>query len=86
MQTELWEDGNGWDPPQGGLPAERNTFPPSDLRVSIPLIPNYSESQMGGLYTGIRPVHIATASKMVSDYSGMIVQPHKVSKPKHTAV
>ena len=33
---------------------------------------------MGGLYTGIRPVHIAAASKMVSDYSGMIVQPHKV--------
>lgn len=33
---------------------------------------------MDGLWTGIRPVHIAAASKMVSDYSGMIVQPHKV--------
>ena len=33
---------------------------------------------MGGLWTGIRPVHIATTSKMVSDYSGMLVQPHKV--------
>jgi 2-isopropylmalate synthase len=33
---------------------------------------------MGGLWTGVRPVHIAAASKMVSDYSGMIVQPHKV--------
>ncbi|KAL4429865.1 hypothetical protein ABPG77_010982 [Micractinium sp. CCAP 211/92] len=33
--------------------------------------------QMDGLWTGIRPVHIAAASKMVSDYSGMIVQPHK---------
>ncbi len=33
---------------------------------------------MGGLWTGARPVHIAAASKMVSDYSGMIVQPHKV--------
>lgn len=32
---------------------------------------------MGGLYTGIRPVHIYPTSKMVSDYSGMIVQPHK---------
>jgi 2-isopropylmalate synthase len=32
---------------------------------------------MGGLRTGIRPVHISTASKMVSDYSGMMVQPHK---------
>lgn len=35
--------------------------------------------QMGGLRTGIRPVHIVTTSKMVSDYSGMIVQPHKVT-------
>ncbi|GAB4814561.1 hypothetical protein N2152v2_001607 [Parachlorella kessleri] len=35
------------------------------------------QTQMGGLYTGIRPVHISVASKMVSDYSGMIVQPHK---------
>ncbi len=32
---------------------------------------------MGGLRTGIRPVHIYPTSKMVSDYSGMIVQPHK---------
>ena len=32
---------------------------------------------MGGLRTGIRPVHISPISKMVSDYSGMMVQPHK---------
>jgi 2-isopropylmalate synthase len=32
---------------------------------------------MGGLRTGIRPVHIYPTSKMVSDYSGMMVQPHK---------
>lgn len=32
---------------------------------------------MGGLRTGVRPVHIYPASRMVSDYSGMIVQPHK---------
>ena len=32
---------------------------------------------MGGLWTGVRPVHIARASRMVSDYSGMLVQPHK---------
>ena len=35
------------------------------------------EDQMGGLRTGIRPVHISPISKMVSDYSGMMVQPHK---------
>ncbi|KAG2492725.1 hypothetical protein HYH03_009137 [Edaphochlamys debaryana] len=35
------------------------------------------EAQMNGLRTGIRPVHIYPTSKMVSDYSGMIVQPHK---------
>ena len=34
---------------------------------------------MGGLRTGIRPVHIASASKMVTDFSGMPIQPHKVS-------
>ncbi|DBA86569.1 hypothetical protein WJX77_010262 [Trebouxia sp. C0004] len=33
--------------------------------------------QMGGLRTGIRPVHIASASKMVTDFSGMPIQPHK---------
>ncbi|PNW81754.1 hypothetical protein CHLRE_06g258733v5 [Chlamydomonas reinhardtii] len=32
---------------------------------------------MKGLHTGIRPVHIYPTSKMVSDYSGMVVQPHK---------
>ncbi len=32
---------------------------------------------MGGLRTGIRPVHIVATSKMVADYSGMPVQPHK---------
>ncbi len=33
--------------------------------------------RMGGLWTGVRPVHIASTSKMVSDYTGMLVQPHK---------
>jgi len=35
------------------------------------------DEQLNGLWTGIRPVHIAATSKMVSDYSGMMVQPHK---------
>jgi 2-isopropylmalate synthase len=35
------------------------------------------QNQMGGLWTGVRPVHISAASKMVSDYSGMLIQPHK---------
>lgn len=30
-----------------------------------------------GLYTGINPVHITPTSKMVSEYTGMICQPHK---------
>ncbi|CAG9466221.1 unnamed protein product [Pedinophyceae sp. YPF-701] len=34
-------------------------------------------AEMGGLYTGIRPVHISATSRMVSDFSGMMVQPHK---------
>ena len=36
-----------------------------------------SNDVMKGLHTGIRPVHIYPTSKMVSDYSGMVVQPHK---------
>lgn len=35
------------------------------------------QEQMGGLYTGIQTKHIATTSKMVADYTGMLVQPHK---------
>lgn len=35
------------------------------------------EDQLGGLWTGIRPVHISPSSKMVMEYSGMPVQPHK---------
>lgn len=35
------------------------------------------KDQMNGLYTGINPVHIYPTSRMVSDYSGMLVQPHK---------
>ncbi|KAM7461582.1 hypothetical protein LguiA_029703 [Lonicera macranthoides] len=32
---------------------------------------------MGGLYTGINTQHIVMASKMVEEYSGLLVQPHK---------
>jgi isopropylmalate/homocitrate/citramalate synthase len=32
---------------------------------------------MEGLWTGINTVHIFPTSKMVSDFSGIIVQPHK---------
>jgi 2-isopropylmalate synthase len=32
---------------------------------------------MGGLYTAINPVHIYPTSRMVSTYSGMMVQPHR---------
>ena len=32
---------------------------------------------MGGLWTGVNPIHISPTSRMVSDYSGMVVQPHK---------
>lgn len=35
------------------------------------------QSHFGGLYTGIRPVHIAHGSKMVEEFSGLLVQPHK---------
>ncbi|KAL4427300.1 hypothetical protein ABPG77_003209 [Micractinium sp. CCAP 211/92] len=35
------------------------------------------ERLMGGLRTGIQPVHLSATSKMVAEYSGMMVQPHK---------
>ena len=31
----------------------------------------------GSIYTAINPVHITPTSRMVSEYSGMICQPHK---------
>ena len=33
---------------------------------------------MGGLHTGIETVNLSAASKMVSEYSGMMLQKHKV--------
>ena len=35
---------------------------------------------LGGLWTGIRPTQITIASKMVKDFTGVMVQPHKVMK------
>ncbi|CAI5479935.1 unnamed protein product [Closterium sp. Yama58-4] len=35
------------------------------------------QEQFGGLYTGINPKHIALSSRMVTEYTGMLVQPHK---------
>ncbi|KAI3952968.1 hypothetical protein MKX01_028660 [Papaver californicum] len=35
------------------------------------------DEQLGGLYTGINTRHIVMASKMVAEYTGMSVQPHK---------
>ncbi|KAM7487040.1 hypothetical protein LguiA_003049 [Lonicera macranthoides] len=35
------------------------------------------EQVLGGLYTGINTQHIVMASKMVEEYSGLRVQPHK---------
>ncbi|XP_031478799.1 2-isopropylmalate synthase 2, chloroplastic-like [Nymphaea colorata] len=35
------------------------------------------KEQLGGLYTGINTKHIMMASKMVMQYSGLTVQPHK---------
>ena len=35
------------------------------------------QEQFGGLYTGISPRHITRASRMVADFTGMAVQPHK---------
>ena len=32
---------------------------------------------MGGLRTGVRPVHLTPTSRMVASYSGMPIQPHK---------
>lgn len=42
---------------------------------------------LGGLWTGIRPQQISIASKMVKDFTGVMLQPHKVgasSKPENS--
>ncbi|EIE24334.1 2-isopropylmalate synthase [Coccomyxa subellipsoidea C-169] len=49
----------------------------ASLEEVVMAINKRGAQQMGGLRTGIRPVHIISTSKMVSDYSGMMVQPHK---------
>lgn len=35
------------------------------------------QAQLGGAWHALVPVHIAVASRMVADYTGMLVQPHK---------
>ncbi|KAK9842718.1 hypothetical protein WJX74_001303 [Apatococcus lobatus] len=35
------------------------------------------EGLMNGLWTGVQPIHIAPTSRMVQDYTGMAIQPHK---------
>jgi 2-isopropylmalate synthase len=35
------------------------------------------EAELGGLHTGIHPQFIYPTSRMVSDFTGMMVQPHK---------
>ncbi|KAK9906563.1 hypothetical protein WJX75_004234 [Coccomyxa subellipsoidea] len=49
----------------------------ASLEEVVMAINKRGRQQMAGLRTGIRPVHIISTSKMVSDYSGMMVQPHK---------
>lgn len=36
------------------------------------------QNVLGGLWTGIRPTQITIASKMVKDFTGVMIQPHKV--------
>lgn len=35
------------------------------------------EAQLGSAWHALSPVHIAVTSRMVADYTGMLVQPHK---------
>lgn len=35
-------------------------------------------TSLGGLTTGIRPQQITIASKLVKDFTGVMIQPHKV--------
>ncbi|KAJ6790593.1 putative 2-isopropylmalate synthase A [Iris pallida] len=37
----------------------------------------YRKEQIGGLYTGINTKHISMSSKMVTEYTGLVIQPHK---------
>ena len=49
----------------------------ASLEEVVMAVAKRGDEQLGGLWTGVRPVHITATSRMVSDYSGMAVQPHK---------
>lgn len=56
------------------MPAPSHPGTPLSACVAAMMLWACRQQQMSGLYTGINPVHIYPTSKMVSDYSGMIVQ------------
>ena len=49
----------------------------ASLEEVVMAIAKRGDEQLGGLWTGVHPVHITATSRMVIDYSGMPVQPHK---------
>jgi 2-isopropylmalate synthase len=49
----------------------------ASLEEVVMAVAKRGASVMGGLWTGVNPVHITATSRMVVDYSGMPVQPHK---------
>lgn len=63
---------------RSNLLTSNTSLPCSPPPPRPPGPPLRSERLMGGLRTGIHPVHLSAASKMVAEYSGMMVQPHKV--------
>jgi len=49
----------------------------ASLEEVVMAIAMKGDTQLGGAYTGISPIHITSTSRMVAQYSGMVVQPHK---------
>ncbi|XP_073140676.1 2-isopropylmalate synthase A-like [Henckelia pumila] len=49
----------------------------ASLEEVVMILKCRGEQGLGGLYTGINTQHIVMASKMVEEYSGLRVQPHK---------
>jgi len=58
-------------------PTTSTVLPSGDCCIICCLPCRVSQEQMGGLYTSVNPVHIYPTSRMVSNYSGMMVQPHR---------
>lgn len=62
----------------------RSVFSVPHNLATCPILATRREKLLGGLHTGIETVNLCSTSKMVSEYSGMMLQKHKVGAGRST--